>query len=128
MTNPQPTGNIYPYFSKAEITCKCGCGKAAMHPQFMWKLVELRRRLGPLVLTSAYRCPSHNAKVSSTGLSGPHTTGRAVDIKADSRLRYKIIKEASSLGFTRFGIAKSFIHIDDLTKDDGFDVDVIWVY
>lgn len=116
------------YFSTEELQCQCGCGQMKMDPGFMDKLVSLRRALGPLSLTSAYRCPSHNAKVSSTGLSGPHTTGRAVDIRANSRMKYKILAEARKMGFTRFGVAKGFIHIDDLTEADGFDEDVIWTY
>ena len=44
-------------------------------------LQTARENLGPLQITSAYRCPSHNDSVSSTGMAGPHTTGLAVDIR-----------------------------------------------
>lgn len=122
------TSSAWQYFTKEELQCQCGCGQMKMDPRFMDKLVSLRRALGPLYLTSAYRCPSHNAKVSSTGLSGPHTTGHAVDIRADSKLKFKIVEEALKLGFKRVGIAKGFIHIDDLTADDGFPEEVLWTY
>lgn len=119
---------VWEFFSEKELQCQCGCGKALMDDKFMKKLISLRKAIGPLSPTSAYRCPAHNAKVSSTGLTGPHTTGRAVDIRANSRQKYKIMEECRKLGITRFGIAKTFIHIDDLTQAQGFDEDVIWAY
>lgn len=120
---------MYKYFSDEELKCKCGCNESKMDDEFMQKLIRIREDCGfPFSLSSAYRCPEHNNAVSSTGLTGPHTTGHAVDIKANSRQRYKVMEAARKVGFTRFGIAKSFIHIDDLTVSDGFDEEVIWTY
>ena len=117
------------YFTEQELACKCGCGKADMDPAFMAKLNEIRRIVArPFAVTSAYRCPDYNDQVSKTGRNGPHTTGRAIDIRADSRLRYEIMAEARNQGITRFGIARTFIHIDDLTEAAGFDGRVIWTY
>lgn len=119
----------YEFFPKQELMCKCGCGKSAMDPKFMDKLIAMRRDVGiPFHITSAYRCPAHNEKVSTTGLGGPHTTGRAVDIVANSSLKYMIMMKASMNGMTRFGIAKNFIHIDDLTEADKFPDKVVWNY
>jgi len=117
------------YFSLEEQRCHCGCSNRGLDPAFLKKLNHIRATLGkPLVLTSAYRCPDRNAAESVTGEDGPHTTGRAVDIHADSRLRSLVQREAMKLGMTRFGIAQSFIHIDDLNESDGFDSNVTWVY
>ena len=117
------------YFTEQELTCKCGCGASDMDAEFMAKLNEIRRIVAqPFAVTSAYRCPDHNEQVSSTGRDGPHTTGRAIDIRANSRLRYEIMEQARKLGMTRFGIARTFIHLDDLTETDGFDENVIWTY
>lgn len=125
-----PSGSrAYEFFPRQELMCKCGCEKSAMDPRFMEKLIKIRRDIGiPLTLTSAYRCPAHNERVSSTGLKGPHTTGRAVDIAANSSLKYKIMLKASKYGFTRFGVAKNFIHIDDLAPSDDFPDQVVWSY
>ncbi|MEO5330361.1 MAG: D-Ala-D-Ala carboxypeptidase family metallohydrolase, partial [Magnetococcus sp. THC-1_WYH] len=47
----------------------------------MDRLENLRREFNrPMPVSSGYRCPMHNARVSKTGFSGPHTTGQAVDI------------------------------------------------
>jgi len=96
----------------------------------MVKVNQMRAAVGePFIVNSAYRCPEHNNNVSSTGLNGPHTTGRAIDIRAGSRLKSKILMAAIQQGITRFGIAKTFIHIDDLNEAaGGFDSHVIWTY
>lgn len=117
----------YPYFPAHEIQCKCGCGEQEMSPDFMHKLIVIRKQLQtPLYITSGYRCPVHNDRVSGTGEGGPHTTGRAVDISATGRLKYQIMEAAQAQGMTRFGIGKNFIHIDDL--ESGFSDRVIWSY
>ena len=76
---------MYTNFTEKELACKCGvCGKGAadMSPSFMAKLEAIREACGfPLPVTSGFRCQAHNAKVSGTGLHGPHTTGHAVDIR-----------------------------------------------
>ena len=45
---------------------------------------EARGELGPLKITSGYRCSEHNASISKTGPTGPHTTGAAVDLAVES--------------------------------------------
>ena len=68
------------HFALAEFECRCGCGRAEMNATFLAQLDTLRSIYGkPLTVTSGYRCPSYNAKVSSTGMTGPHTTGKAAD-------------------------------------------------
>jgi len=108
-----------PHFSKAELTCKCGCG---MLPQadFMNKVEQLRLTVGfALPVTSAARCPDHNARVSGTGRTGPHTTGRAIDLGVSGPQAHAVLSAALAMGFTGIGVAQkgagSFIHIDDLT-------------
>jgi len=84
--------------------------------EFMQRLDEARHQLGfPFPITSGYRCPKHNAAVSSTGLKGPHTTGRAADIA----LSYTGARKALTLlsqNFTGIGIQQRgegrFIHVD----------------
>lgn len=100
-----------------------------MDQEFMENLDAIREMCGfPFRITSGFRCPTHNSKVSSTGERGPHTTGKAVDIAApSSEMRLKIMEAAQKRGFRRFGIARGFIHIDKLKKEDGFP-EGIWSY
>lgn len=119
----------YKYFTDKELSCKC-CGENRMDDSFMKYIVHARWLIGkPFIVASAYRCPDYNNKVSSTGLDGPHTTGRAIDIKCDSRLRYELLSYFMNVCMTRFGFGEDFIHIDNLTElYDCFDDKVIWTY
>ena len=96
----------------------------------MDKIQKLRELVGlPLPVTSAARCPKHNSRVSKTGLQGPHTTGRAIDLQVDRENAYKVLKTALEMGcFTGIGIQQKgtgrFIHLDDL-KDGR---PTIWSY
>ena len=120
------------YFTESEFACK-HCGKNKMDEDFLDKLDELRHRCGfPFNITSAYRCPAHNQKVSSTGPKGPHTTGKAVDIAASRQHAYDILEEALRLGFTGIGVqqkgANRFIHLDTLTEPDHAPRPSVWSY
>ena len=78
-------------FALDEFKCKC-CSKVKIDPAIIDLVQSARDELGPLSITSAYRCPSHNASVSSTGEAGPHTTGHALDIGVkDSQHRKELI-------------------------------------
>jgi zinc D-Ala-D-Ala carboxypeptidase len=112
-----------------KLTCSCGCGRMEMDDDFMHSMDRVRENCGfPFRVTSGFRCPTYNAQVSSTGERGPHTTGRAIDIAApSSSMRLTIMEAAQLEGFRRFGIAKSFIHLDNLRERDGFP-EGIWSY
>jgi len=119
----------YLHFSEKELRCKCGCGREEMDPDFMKNfLIPLRKAYGgPVILNSAYRCPSYNARISSTGYDGPHTTGLAVDIRVlNGSHRFRIVDIARQLGFVRIGIAADFVHLDRC--GDRFPQNVIWTY
>ena len=50
-------------------------------PEFMDRIQDLRERVGfALPVNSYFRSPKYNDAVSSTGLTGPHVSGRAVDL------------------------------------------------
>jgi uncharacterized protein YcbK (DUF882 family) len=105
-----------------------------MDNAFMNKLVELRECVGfPLVVSSAYRCPEHNKKVSDTGERGPHTTGKAIDIAIHGCNATYLVVKAWEKGFTGFGINQKgsiesrFIHLDTLEPPD-YPRPTIWSY
>ena len=114
-------------FNLDEFKCNC-CGLVDINSDLLDLLQTAREVVGPLQITSAYRCPEHNNSVSSTGLSGPHTTGKSVDIHvSNSQHRKKLIDYFTSK-VTGLGIAKSFIHIDILTSDEVPHRPNCWIY
>jgi len=120
------------YFNLSEFNCK-HCGKNKMDQAFLLEVDELRSRYGkPLVVVSGYRCSFHNSKVSSTGLTGPHTTGRAVDLAVDRGDAVRLLKIALEMQFTGVGVqqkgAGRFIHLDNLPNAPGQPRPSIWSY
>lgn len=122
------------HFTKAELQCRCGCG---MLPEkdFMDKVEALRLVANfPFRVTSAARCASYNAKVSSTGATGPHTTGRAIDIAVRGKQAFELIRLALELrlGFTGIGVQQKgqfrFVHLDDLPNTPTSPRPTIWSY
>lgn len=130
------TPSKWKHFSKEELACHCGCGHGEdmMDGTFMRTMVLLREQAGfPFVVTSAYRCPEYNAKVSHTGRTGPHTTGRAMDIAISRRQADTLDKlSVASQGITGRGWQqrgeKRFIHLDDLPDAPGQPRPTIWSY
>ena len=96
-----------------------------MNKDFLFVLDEAREFAGiPFVINSAYRSPNHPLSVKNPTSS--HIKGLAVDIKAtDNETRFKIVEALISVGFTRIGIADTFIHVDlDFDKRQN----IIWTY
>jgi zinc D-Ala-D-Ala carboxypeptidase len=120
------------HFKIDEFSCS-HCGLNLIDHAFVTELDELRHRLGyPLPITSGYRCPTHNSKVSSTGRTGPHTTGRAADIGVDRARAYEVLQTALLMKFTGIGVQQKgssrFIHLDNLPNGPGQPRPVVWSY
>lgn len=100
------------YFKLSEFDCKCGCGRNNTHVWLLNMLDTARDIAGtPFIINSGCRCEEHNKVVGSS--SNNHTSGCAVDIKAeDSVTRSLILHGLSKAGFRRIGLHKSFIHAD----------------
>jgi len=119
------------HFSDNELKCK-HCGVLFMDEAFMNKLELLRTAYDrPMIITSGYRCPSYNDQIASTGREGPHTTGRAVDIRVSGADALKVVDWALRLGFTGVGLKQHgdhsgrYVHLDDL---EGPSRPCIWTY
>ena len=114
------------YFTDKEFACKDGCGDSKMDPGFVDMLNKARHIAGkPWRVNSGKRCVANNK--ASGGVKGSaHTKGMAVDISApNGAKKYEIVKAAMEAGFTRIGIGKSFVHLDnDITKPQN----TIWLY
>ena len=86
----------------------------------------------PIHINSGFRTPAHNEAVGGkmpdeNGNGGSsHLKGLAVDIACtNSQDRFDLINCLLDVGFSRIGIAKTFIHADiDPDKAQG----VIWTY
>lgn len=116
-------GDLTKNFSKSEFKCKC-CGKVHMDEAFVGMLQEIRDEVGfPIRITSGYRCPKHNSRVSSTGRSGPHTTGMAADIAVHGVQAHAVLRAALKVGMSGIGVKQKgphssrFLHLDSLTTN-----------
>ncbi|MCK6695473.1 MAG: D-Ala-D-Ala carboxypeptidase family metallohydrolase, partial [Thermoanaerobaculia bacterium] len=77
----------------------------------------------PFRVNSGYRTPEHNAAVGGVPDSA-HTRGWAADIAARTlEQKIRIVRAARSVGFNRFGIYDTFVHLD---CDPGKQEDVAW--
>lgn len=98
-----------------------------MDPEFMKKLRKVKKKAGLpfFIINSGYRTKKHNKKVGGVSNSA-HTTGHAADIKAPARwMQKRIVHAAKEVGFTRMGIGKTFVHLDN---DDSKKQYVAWGY
>ena len=115
-------------FNLDEFKCKCGCGHVSIHSDLLDLLQTARNTIGVITITSSYRCPEHNDNVSSTGLSGPHTTSKAVDIHVSNSHHRKKLIDYFTNKVTGLGIAKTFVHIDILTPEELSHRPNCWLY
>jgi len=113
------------YFAVEELSChgdNCCGGQQSMLSRFMVKVVRMRRSLGfALPVSSAYRCPLHNSRVSHTGETGPHTMGCAMDFPVSYEKAIAILEYVYKTDdFTGGGVRQSgpvvnrIIHLDDV--------------
>jgi len=124
------------YFRKVkgvyvEFNCPC-CGKNEMNQLFIDTLRVAREYSNtPFVINSGYRCEKHNKKIGGVS-SSTHIVGAAADIHCtESRQRALILCGLLEAGFSRIGIAKTFIHVDMADRLEGKDNKVeavFWLY
>ena len=115
----------WPNFFPKELACG-HCGALRISFGLMGRLQALREILDrPVIISSGYRCPEHNQKVSTTGPNGPHVQGLAVDIIANQRETYQILRYVHLFGFRGVGIGKGFIHLDIIQAEPRPNV---WTY
>ena len=96
-----------------------------MNVEFLAKLDEAREFSKiPFIINSAYRSTEHPESIKNPTSS--HIKGLAVDISVkDSVTRFKVLNALIAVGFSRIGVAGTFIHVDlDIDKSQN----VIWTY
>lgn len=115
------------YFNEQEFqACVPSCKQEQVNEASLARL-DMCRSLAetPFVLSSAYRSKSYELSKGRSG-KGAHTEGRAFDIRCNnSAIRMRIVASALEVGFTRIGIGKTFIHLDD---SPNLTSNVIWLY
>jgi len=120
------------YFKLSEFDCPFEEGSGSkMKPEFLEKLDEAREIAGiPFKITSGYRTKEYNEDLIrrnyKASKNSSHLKALASDISVkDSKSRFIVFNSLLLAGFTRIGIADTFIHVDlDTDKTQN----VIWTY
>lgn len=115
-----------------KLACSCGCGLLPKQ-DFMERVQRARDRTTfGWQVTSGARCPTYNSQVSTTGLTGPHTTQRAIDFGVLGEQALLVIDALRAEGFTGIGVNQKgggrFIHGDDLPNAPNQPRPYIWSY
>ncbi len=121
-------GDISEHFSRDEFRCK-HCGElVGPSPALLDYLESIREFSGfPVIITSGYRCPEHNASVGGVPDSA-HVTGEAADFAFHSeRELFAYLEAIFTFGPRRVGISFKghFVHVD---VSAGLPQDVVWGY
>lgn len=115
------------YFNYSEFDSPDVQGSGQMMDKTLLEMLdEVRDKFDrPIHITSGFRTPAHNEAVGGVETSS-HLKGLAVDIACKkSTDRFDLINCLLDVGFSRIGVAKTFIHADiDFEKTQG----VIWTY
>lgn len=116
-TTEQNNVQVGPHFRVKEFACKDGSTITFIDDYMVTILEILRKELGnkPIIITSGYRTPTHNAKVGGAKYSY-HMRGMAVDIKVNGVSTKKVAKALDKL-VEGCGIIvyESWVHFD--TRD-----------
>ena len=104
---------ISPYLFVKEVACRCDdvrCHYTLFHPKTNHSFHLLRSHINyPLIITSGFRCKTHNEKVGGLELSS-HTVGRAVDIICPEKLCIKSFAE----------IVRRYFDVGIIYEEDNF--------
>lgn len=116
------------FFSYEEFDSPDANGSGVnMDNQFL-EMLDYARQIAniPFKINSGFRTPEHNATLRHSKPSSSHLKGKAVDIAVRSSSdRFTILSSLIQAGFTRFGVGKTFIHVDN---DADKVQHVIWTY
>lgn len=113
-TTEQNNVQVGPHFCVKEFACKDGSTITFIDDYMVTILELLRKELGdkPIIITSGYRTPTHNAKVGGAKYSY-HMRGMAVDIKVNGKTSKEVAKALDKLvGGCGIIVYESWVHFD----------------
>lgn len=101
------------HFKVKEFACK-HCGQVKLNINLLLKLEELRSAVGnrPMIITSGYRCPTHNRNVGGAKQS-QHMKGTACDMRVIGMTPNYVYRYANKV-FANGGVGRyrNFTHVD----------------
>lgn len=113
---------LAPNFKSREFDClgKGCCAETPIDEKLVEYLQNIRDHFGKPVELTAYRCPTHNAKVPNAAKNSRHLYGQAADFHIDGVSPTEIAKYAESIGVLGIGLYDTdkdghFVHIDTRT-------------
>lgn len=113
-TSEQNSVQVGPHFRVKEFACKDGSAITFIDDYMVTILELLRKELGnkPIIITSGYRTPAHNAKVGGAKYSY-HMRGQAVDIRVNGISAKEVAKALDKI-VRGCGIIvyESWVHFD----------------
>ena len=117
---------LSPHFSEEELRCKC-CGAVVVDGRLIQLLEKIRSLVdAPVVVTSGYRCPRHNAETPESSPTSYHVLGMAADIKQfkySNGVFHTMIRRAWSDGglpeLGGLGLYEGRVHVDVFRAPDG---------
>ena len=107
----------WPNFSFKEIACQ-HCQECDINEDFMDDLQTMREFVGPMKITSGYRCPSHPIEAAKPA-PGSHSKGLAVDVSCRGQGAFNVVRAGLEQGMLGIGVSQQgdsrFIHLDQLS-------------
>lgn len=117
----------YKHFDVSEFDSPDKEGSGSYMEHDFLEMLDCARDIAgfPFIINSGFRTIEHNKAVGGSG-SSSHLLGWAADIHVtSSRKRFILIEALLDAGFTRIGIAETFIHVDN---DPEKQRNLIWTY
>lgn len=135
-------GKVDTYFKNGKEYVK-DSGKRNMDSQFLAMLDNARgeiergwNKLNPsdriiFRINSGYRSQVYNDSLKGSVPNSAHVLGKAVDIAWGGYSRAQkeeILAELYKQGFRRFGVANTFLHVDNADMSSGHPTPSVWTY
>ena len=111
-------GDLTEHFSRAEFACRgkdCCGGSAPINLNLVAALQELRSKLNAkLVVTSGFRCRTHNSTIPNAASTSRHLFGLAADIACPEGMTMDDFLAAARQmpEFKGIGKGNGFLHLD----------------
>ncbi len=115
------------YFKSREFDSPDAPGSGIKMKKSTLAMLDKAREIAnvPFVINSGYRTIAYNNTLKHSVSNSAHTKGMAADIRYEKKNFNTIINALIAAGFTRIGIAYTFIHADnDLSKPNP----AVWTY